>query len=114
MGGRGRVHEANHLVRCLTHKTSENALRFLRRLRTRCLDDPVIPTDRGSWYREAVIRAGFHNHIHQTFGLRSSVERFFGNLKDRTRVFYNNVNPKKTLFGPLVGFLELLVRWYTE
>jgi len=53
----------------------ENALRFLRRLR-RCLGDPVILTDRGPWYRGAVLRAGFHNHVHQTFGLRSSVKRF--------------------------------------
>jgi hypothetical protein len=61
-----------------------------------------------------VIRAGFQNHVHQTFGLRSSVERFFGYLKDRTRVFYNNINPKKALFTPLVDFLELFMHWYTE
>ncbi len=72
----------------------------------------MILTDRGPWYRDAVIRAGFQNHVHQTFGLRSSVERFFGYLKDRTRVFYNN--PRKTLFAPLVGFLELFMTWYTE
>ncbi|PSN95274.1 hypothetical protein B9Q09_03245 [Candidatus Marsarchaeota G2 archaeon ECH_B_SAG-C16] len=62
----------------------------------------MILTDRGPWYRDSVIRAGFQNHVHQTFGLRSSVERFFGYLKDRTRVFYNNINPKKALFTPLV------------
>jgi len=38
--------------------------------------DPVTLTDRGPWHREAVTRAGFPNHVHQTFGLRSSVERF--------------------------------------
>jgi len=43
--------------------------------------------------------------VYQTFGLRSSVERFFGYLKDRSRAFYNNINPKKTLFMPLVDFL---------
>ncbi len=52
--------------------------------------------------------------MHQTFGLRSSVERFFGYLKDGTRVFYNNINPKKTLFTPIVDLLELFVYWYTE
>jgi len=95
-------------------RTTGNALRFLRRLRGRCLGDPVILTDRCPRYREAVSRAGFRNHVHQTFGLRSSVERFFGYLKDRTRVFCNNVNPKKTLFAPLVDFLELFMTWYTE
>jgi len=95
-------------------RTTQNALRFLRRLRKRCLGDPVILTDRGPWYRDAVSRAGFRNHVHQTFGLRSSVERFFGYLKDRTRVFYNNINPKKTPFTPLLDFLELFMHWYTE
>jgi len=61
-----------------------------------------------------VSRAGFRNHVHQTFGLRSSVELFFGYLKDRTRVFYNNINQKKTIFTPLLDFLELFVHWYIE
>jgi hypothetical protein len=38
------------------------------------------------------------------------VERFFGYLKDRTRVFYNDINPKKTLFTPLVDFLLEAIR----
>jgi len=42
------------------------------------------------------------------------VERFFGYLKDRTRVFYNNINPKKTPFTPLLDFLELFMHWYIE
>jgi len=96
-------------------RTTANALRFLRRLRRRCLGNPVILIHRGPWYRDSVVRAGFfQNHIYQTFGLRSSVERFFGYLKDRSRAFYNNINPRKTLFMPLVDFLELFVAWYTE
>jgi len=91
-------------------RTTANALRFLQRLRRRCLGNPVILTDRGPWYRDSVVRAGFQNHVYQTFGLRSSVERFFGYLKDRTRAFYNNVNPKKTLFTPLVDFLRCSLR----
>jgi hypothetical protein len=59
-----------------------------------------------------VLRAGFHNHVHLTFGLRSSVERFRDTSK--TRVLYNNINPKKTLFEPIVDFLELFMHWYTE
>jgi len=30
--------------------------------------------------------------MYQTFGIRNSVERFFGYLKQRTRRFYNNIN----------------------
>jgi hypothetical protein len=44
------------------------------------MGDPVILTDRGPWYRDSVVRAGFQNHVYHTFGLRSSVERFFGYL----------------------------------
>jgi len=90
-------------------RTTGNALMFLRRLRWRCLGDPVILTDRDPWYRDAILRVGFPNRVHQTFGLRSPMERFFGYLKDRTKAFYNNINPKKTLFAPLVGFLELFM-----
>jgi hypothetical protein len=57
--------------------------------------------------------AGFQNHAYQTFGLRSSVERFFGYPKDRTRTFYNNTDPKKTLYTPLADFLKVFVAWYT-
>ena len=37
-----------------------------------------------------------------------------GYLKDRSRVFYNNINPKKTLFTLLLDFLELFMHWYIE
>jgi hypothetical protein len=58
--------------------------------------DPVILTDRGPWYREAVTRAGFRGHVHRRLGcVALLVERFFGYLKDRSRVFYNNTNPKE-------------------
>jgi len=29
-------------------------------------------------------------------------------------VFYDNINPKKKLFGPIVDFLELFMHWYIE
>jgi transposase-like protein len=73
--------------------------------------DPVIYPDRGPWYREAVTRAGFRNHVYQSFGLRSSVESSFGYLKGRTRFFYYDINPRRTLFAPLADFLELFMHW---
>jgi transposase-like protein len=47
--------------------------------------------DRGPWYRWALERLGL-KYQHQRFGLRNSVERFFGYLKQRTRRFHNNIN----------------------
>ncbi len=34
------------------------------------------------------------SYFHQTFGERNRVERWFRTLKERTKRFYNNVNPK--------------------
>ncbi len=94
--------------------TAENALRSLRGLK-RCPSDPVILTGRGPRYRGALPSGtGLPQPRAEAFGLRSRVERFFGFLEDRTRVFYNNINPKKTLFVPHVSFLELFTHWYTE
>jgi transposase-like protein len=47
--------------------------------------------DRGPWYRWALERLGL-KYQHQRFGLRNSVERFFGYLKQRTRRFHNNIS----------------------
>jgi len=40
--------------------------------------------------------------VYQTFG------------KEGTGAFYNNINPKKTLFTVLVDLLELFATWCTE
>jgi len=71
-----RVHEATHLSGWVfppLTRTTENALRLVDWEQG---VSETLFTDRGACYREAVLRAGFHNHVHQTFGVRSSVERF--------------------------------------
>jgi putative transposase len=45
---------------------------------------PVIVVDRGPWYRWVLER----------FGNRNRIERWFRELKNRTKRFYNNVNSK--------------------
>jgi transposase-like protein len=67
------------------------ALKFLRIVLGRCLNKPLIVVDRGPWYRWTLERLGL-KYQHQRFGLRNSVERFFGHLKQRTRRFHNNIN----------------------
>jgi len=34
------------------------------------------------------------SYLHQAFGERNRVERWFRTLKDRTKRFYNNINSK--------------------
>jgi transposase-like protein len=69
------------------------AMKFLRIVLDRCLNKPLIIVDRGPWYRWALERLGL-KYMHQRFGLRNAVERFFGYIKQRTRRFYNNINTR--------------------
>ena len=59
------------------------------------------------------LRAGFENMAR---GLGDSKLRWAprGYLKDGGRVFHNNINPGRTFFAPLVGYLQIFVHWYTE
>jgi len=66
-------------------------LKFLRTVLDKCLNKPLIVVDRGTWYRWSLERLGL-KYIHQRFGIRNNVERFFGYIKQRTRRFYNNIN----------------------
>ncbi|MEM2582454.1 MAG: DDE-type integrase/transposase/recombinase [Candidatus Caldarchaeum sp.] len=71
-----------------------NALTFLRMVLRACEGKPVVVVDRGPWYPWALKRLGIE-YFHETFGERSRIERWFRELKERTRRFYNNINSKK-------------------
>jgi putative transposase len=47
--------------------------------------------DRGPWYRWALDRLGI-TYIHETLGSRNRMERWFREMKNRTKRFYNNIN----------------------
>jgi len=59
-----------------------------------CEDRPVIVVDRGPWYRWALDRLGI-TYLHETLGKRKRIERWFREMKERTKRLYNNVNSKK-------------------
>jgi hypothetical protein len=58
-----------------------------------CDGKPVIIVDRGPWYRWALERLGI-TYFHETFGERNRIERWFREVKNRTKRFYNNINAK--------------------
>ena len=58
-----------------------------------CEDRPVIVVDRGPWYRWALDRLGI-TYLHETLGKRKRIERWFREMKDRTKRLYNNINAK--------------------
>jgi transposase-like protein len=70
-----------------------SAIKFLRRVLDSCEGKPVIVVDRGPWYRWALDRLGI-TYFQETFGNRNRIERWFREIKDRTKMFYNNVNSK--------------------
>jgi transposase-like protein len=70
-----------------------SAIKFLRKILDSCEGKPVIVVDRGAWYRWALERLGII-YFQETFGNRNRIERWFREMKDRTKRFYNNVNSK--------------------
>jgi transposase-like protein len=70
-----------------------NAIKFLKMVLRSCDGKPIVVVDRGPWYRWALERLGM-TYFHETFGNRNKIERWFRELKNRTKRFYNNVNAK--------------------
>ena len=70
-----------------------NAIKFLKMVLRSCDGKPIVVVDRGPWYRWALDRLGM-TYFHETFGERNRIERWFRELKNRTKRFYNNVNSK--------------------
>jgi putative transposase len=75
-----------------------SAIKFLRKVLDSCEGKPVIVVDRGPWYRWALDRLGI-TCFHETLGKRNRIERWFREMKNRTKRFYNNINAK-TLKSP--------------
>ena len=69
-------------------------IKFLRKVLDSCVGKPVIVVDRGPWYRWALDRLEI-TYFHEAFGKRNRIERWFREMKERTKRFYNNVNSKK-------------------
>jgi transposase-like protein len=70
-----------------------NAIKFLKMVLRSCDGKPIVVVDRGPWYRWALDRLGI-TYFHETFGNRNKIERWFRELKNRTKRFHNNVNSK--------------------
>jgi putative transposase len=70
-----------------------SAIKFLKKALDSCEGKPTIVVDRGPWYRWALDRLGI-TYFHEAFGNRNRAERWFREMKDRTKRFYNDVNSK--------------------
>jgi Transposase and inactivated derivatives len=72
-----------------------DALLFLGRALEACTNKPVFVVDRGPRYSWAFRELGLE-HYRGAFGDRSGVERFFGSLRRRTRVFFKDINARRS------------------
>jgi putative transposase len=63
------------------------AMKFIRMVLCRCLTKPQIIVDRGPWYKWPLERFVL-KHQYQRFGVRNTVEGFFGYLKQMTKRIY--------------------------
>jgi putative transposase len=70
-----------------------SAIKFLRKILDSCECKPVMVVDRGPWYRWELERLGII-YFHETLGKRNRMERWFREMKNRTKMFYNNINAK--------------------
>lgn len=76
------------------------------------MGNPVALTDRGPWYRGAVLLGGgLPQPRAEAFGLRSYVERF-GAISKTEPEYSTTTSTPRTHSTPPVGFLELFMHWY--
>ncbi|MGC9075697.1 MAG: DDE-type integrase/transposase/recombinase [Conexivisphaera sp.] len=92
-------------------RSSLHALLFLRKVLGRCTNKPLFVADRGPWYGWAFRSLGL-SYYHETFGIRSRIERFFRTLKRRTKVFSNNVNARRLQVHALNTILSIFQLYY--
>jgi len=98
-------------IRATWSRSSLDALLFLSRVLGACTNKPVFVVDRGPWYSWAFQELGLE-YYHETFGDRSRVERFFGSLKRRTRVFFNNINARRSRIASLDRMMNIFFVYY--
>jgi len=66
------------------------AMIFLKKVKRVCKGRlPRVFIDGGKWYPWTLERLGFHRYTVVSFGPRSAVERFFGDVEWRIRRFWN-------------------------
>jgi transposase-like protein len=89
-----------------------DAYLFLYKVKSKCKGKlPEIITAKGPWYN--IVKSLGFSHLYNTFSLRNPVERLFRYLKERSKVFYNNINGSFKcieLFVKLFLFLYMMLK----
>jgi len=93
-------------IKATRSRSSLDAPPFLGRALEARKDKPVFVVDRGPWYSWALRELGLE-YYHGTFGDGSGVERSFGSLKRRTRVFLKDINAGRSRIASLDMLMNL-------
>ena len=97
-------------VRASYTRSSLDAYLLLKDVLMYCENKPIIVVDKGPWYKWALEELGL-KYEYKRFGVRNTVERAFGIVKRRTKVFHNSFPTNSTLSSIRV-FLESFTAWY--
>ncbi len=98
-------------IKATWSRSSLDALLFLSRVLGACTNKPVFVVDRGPWYSWALRELGPRCY-HETFGDGSGVERSFGSLKGRTRVFLKDINAGRSRIASLDRMMNIFFVYY--
>jgi transposase-like protein len=98
-------------IKATWSRSSMDALLFLGRALEACTNKPAFVMDRGPWYSWAFRALGLQ-YYSETFGDRSRVERFFGSLKRRTRVFLKDINARRSRIASLDRIVNMFFVYY--
>ena len=83
---------------------------FLRMVLKYCENKPEFIVDGGTWYLWAFRRLGLKYRV-ETFGDRNAVERFFSQLKDRVKRFWNRF-PHFSSIPSVQSWLNSFIAFY--
>ena len=94
-------------------RSSLNALAFLKKALRMCINKPLVLVDRGPWYRWALERLGLE-YMHEKFGMRNRIEKFFRYLNEGTIVFHHKMSARNYIQGitNIKLFLNLFILYY--
>ncbi|MCI4461020.1 MAG: IS6 family transposase [Thaumarchaeota archaeon] len=98
-------------IRATWTRSSLDALLFLSRVLGARANKPVFVVEGSPWYSWALRELGPQCY-HGTFGDRSRVERFFGSLKRRMRVFFKDINAGRSRIASLDRMMNIFFVYY--
>ncbi|MFP3283559.1 MAG: hypothetical protein RXP97_05790 [Nitrososphaeria archaeon] len=108
-GYRGAPRDKGVLVQW--SRSSTDALLFLSRVLGARTNRLLFVVEGGPWYSWAFRELGLE-HCRGAFGDRSGVERFFGSLKRRTRVFFKDINTGRSRIASLDRIVNVFFLYY--